>query len=206
MKPTARFVVALTGGIAAGKSAVSARFAALGVDVYDADLAARTVVAPGSAGLAAIVERFGAAMLDSSGALDRRTLRAVVFNDAAARRDLEAITHERIRAQLLDELAGGRSAYALLVIPLLVESPHYTWVDRVLVVTAPLALRVERLIARDAVSAEQAHAAIALQASDEARLKLAHEVIVNDGALDRLDHAVAKLDRGYRVAAAAASA
>jgi dephospho-CoA kinase len=192
-----RFVVALTGGIASGKTAVSDRFAALGVDVVDADIAARAVVAPGSDGLAEIVEVFGAEILDAVGTLDRRALRERVFANSAARAQLEAITHPRIRAWMTTELARGHSDYALMVLPLLAESSQYHWVDRVLVVTAPRAVRVARLMARDQVNQDQAIAALNAQVSDDARLRLAHEVIDNAGAAFALDTAVLRLHQRY---------
>ena len=113
--------VGLTGGIASGKTTVSRLFAALGVPIIDSDEIARDVVAPGTAGLAAIAARFGADVLQPDGSLDRRRLRELVFADPAARRDLEAITHPAIRAEMdrRSALAGG--PYQMLAIPLLVE-------------------------------------------------------------------------------------
>jgi dephospho-CoA kinase len=192
-----RFVVALTGGIAAGKTAVSDRFGTLGIDIVDADIAARAVVAPGSAGLTEIINAFGANILDASGNLDRRALRERVFADDDARAQLTAITHPRIRDWMAVELANGRATYALLVIPLLAESSHYGWVDRVLVVTAPQSVRVARLMARDQVSQGQAIAALKAQASDDARLQLAHDVIHNAAAASELDAAVLRLHQRY---------
>jgi len=197
-----RFVVALTGGIASGKTAVSDRFGALGVDVIDADIGARAVVAPGSAGLAALLEAFGPAVLNSAGALDRRALRERIFADPNARAVLESITHPLIRDWMQAELNRGIAPYAMLVVPLLAESPHYRWVDRVLLVHAPLDVRVKRLIARDQVSEAQATAAIAAQATDEARLAIANDVIDNAGDISTLDSAVAALHAKYLSAAA----
>lgn len=192
-----RYVVALTGGIASGKTAVSDRFAALGVDVIDADIAARAVVAPGSEGLAQITKIFGAGCVDASGVLDRRALRERVFADAAARAQLEAITHPRIRAWMSTELARGHAPYAVMVIPLLAESQQYQWVDRVLVVTAPQSVRVARLMARDRVDQAQALAVLSAQVNDDARLRLAHDVIDNAADVSVLDAAVLRLHDRY---------
>ena len=140
-------VVALTGGVAAGKSAVTRRFEALGVPVHDADVAAREVVAPGSEGLAEVVDVFGADVLDSRGQLDRPAMRRRVFADPAARRGLEAIIHPRVRAWLRERALAGTAPYCLLAIPLLAENiEQYRWVDRVLVVDVPESVQLARLL------------------------------------------------------------
>jgi dephospho-CoA kinase len=128
--------IGLTGGIASGKSTVSKFFAELGVPVIDADEISRLVVQPGSAGLAGIVRRFGSGVLDADGSLNRRALRALIFEDAAARRDLEAILHPLIRGEMeaIAERAGGE--YQIFAIPLLVEGGPSDRVDRILVVDA----------------------------------------------------------------------
>lgn len=192
----AGFVVGLTGGIASGKSAVASLFEALGIEVADADLAARAVVAPGQPALSEIVARFGAAALLPDGSLDRVHLRAVVFADTAARRDLEAITHPRIRLMLQAQCAAARSPYAIAAIPLLAEtgsSSAYPWLSRVLVVDAPVAVQQARLMARDGVDSTLALRMIEAQASRAQRLALATDVIINDGAVAELRHPVARL-------------
>lgn len=192
------FIVALTGGIASGKSAVADRFAALGVEVIDADVVARELVAPGSAALAQIVAAFGMAALDAHGALDRRAMRERVFADPAARRTLEAILHPRVRTTLRERAMRRSAAYVLLAIPLLAESaPHYDWVDRVLVVDVPRETQIARLVSRDGVAPALAAAMLDAQASREQRLAIADDVIVNDGALERLDAEVAQLHARY---------
>lgn len=194
-----RFVVALTGGIASGKSAVERRFEALGIRAYDADVAARAVVEPGSEALAEVARVFGPEALDAGGALDRAAMRQRVFADPAARATLEGILHPRIRSWLREAVASDSGPYCILSIPLLVENiAHYDWVDRVLVVDAPEAVRVERLVRRDGVDASLAATMIAAQASREARLAIADDVIVNDGDEAALDAAVAALDQRYR--------
>lgn len=192
------FVVALTGGIAAGKSAVSARFEALGIHVYDADLAARAVVAPGSEGLAAIVSHFGPGVLDADGRLDRASMRQRVFGNDAERRALEAITHPRVRTWLRERVLADRGPYCLLAIPLFAENhDHYRWVDRILVVDVPEALQLQRLMQRDGIDEALARRMIERQARREHRLSLAHDVIENSGDEAALNQAVAGLHARY---------
>lgn len=202
----AAFVVAVTGGIASGKSAACALFARAGVFVADADVIARTIVAPGAPALADIVEAFGAQALDASGALDRARMRELVFADPQARVRLEAITHPRIRAGLAQACADAPGAYAIADIPLLAESSadpreHYPWLQRVLVVDAPLALQRERLLRRDGIDAALADSMIAAQATRARRLAIATDVLVNDAGLDFLEAGVHRLDARFRAAA-----
>jgi dephospho-CoA kinase len=197
------FVVALTGGIASGKSAVERRFEALGIHAYDADVAARAVVEPGSEALAEVARVFGPGALDAGGRLDRAAMRQRVFDDPSARTRLENILHPRIRTWLRDAVAADRGPYCILSIPLLVENrEHYAWVDRVLVVDAPEDVRIERLTRRDGIDAGLAAKMIEAQASRERRLAIADDVIVNDGDEAALDTKVAALDRRYRELAA----
>ena len=154
--PTA-LVVAVTGGVASGKSALTGAFAELGVPVADADVAAREVVAPGSDGLARIVEHFGTDVLDDAGSLDRGRMRKRIFADPSARRALEQIIHPRVRTWLRTAADNWQAPYGLLAIPLLVESGDaYAWVDRVLVVDVPESTQLARLRQRDGISAELA--------------------------------------------------
>ncbi|HCV95850.1 MAG TPA: dephospho-CoA kinase [Stenotrophomonas sp.] len=199
------YVIGLTGGIAAGKSELSRRFEALGITVADADLAARAVVAPGSYGLARIVSRFGPGILLPDGQLDRAGLRERIFASAPARQALEAITHPAIRQLLRDTCAQAEGPYAIAAIPLLTEAggrQQYPWLDRILVVDVPVAVQHARLLQRDGITAELADRMIAAQASREARLALADDVVVNDGQPDQLQAQVEQLDRQYRHLAA----
>lgn len=191
--------IAVTGGIASGKSEVTRRFEALGVPVLDADLISRELVEPGQPALNEIRTRFGAGVIDPQGRLDRRALRDLVFSDPAARRALEAILHPRVRDVLRARAAVQIDPYVLLAIPLLVETraAHYDWIARVLVVDVPRALQIERVMRRDAVERAAADAASAAQAPREARLAIASDVIVNDGALAALDAVVARLHTRY---------
>ncbi|MDE1962340.1 MAG: dephospho-CoA kinase [Xanthomonadaceae bacterium] len=198
------FIVALTGGVAAGKSAVEQRFRALGVGVHDADRAAREVIEPDTPGLAAIVEAFGNDVLGTDGRLDRPAMRRRIFADRDARHTLEAIVHPRVRQWLRERADADTGPYCILAIPLLVENlAHYRWVDRVLVVDVPAAEQVRRLVQRDGVDEELARRMLASQASREQRLAIADDVIDNSGPLDALEAQVARLDARYRALAGA---
>lgn len=199
--------IAVTGGIASGKSEVTRRLEALGIAVLDADLIARELVEPGQPALAEIARRFGAGVIDAAGRLDRRALRSIVFADAGARRDLEAILHPRVHATLQARAQAAAPPYVLLAIPLLAESTpgRYAWLARVLVVDVPRAVQIQRVMQRDAVERAAAEAALAAQATREARLAIAHDVIVNDGPLAALDAIVAKLHARYLALAAGAA-
>ena len=201
------FVVGLTGGIASGKSAVAREFAVRGVHVADADVAAREAVAAGSAGLAEVVAAFGAGVLDASGALDRAAMRRRIFEDPGAKRALEAIVHPRVRAALQAECAAAPGPYAIAAIPLLAEGggrEAYPWLDRILVVDAPVDLQRARLLERDGIDAALADRMIAAQASRAQRLDIADDVVANAGSLAELAGHVAALDRLYRLLAAGA--
>jgi len=192
------FVIALTGGVAAGKTAVTQRFEALGVHVHDADVAAREVIEPGTPGLAAVVDAFGPEVLDDWGRLDRAAMRRRVFADPTARKTLEAIIHPRVRRWLRQRARAERGPYCLLAIPLLAENiEHYRWVDRVLLVDVPESVQVERLVARDGIDETLARRMLAHQASRTERLALADDVIENSGDETALDAAVAELHRRY---------
>lgn len=184
-------VVGITGGIGSGKSALSAAFARLGVPVVDADTVARRCVEPGSPGLAAVVDRFGTDVLGPDGSLDRAALAAIVFADEQARSDLEAITNPCIRAGIdadLEALRGRDDAPTVAVVehPLLVETGAYERVDTVVVVEAPVAERIRRLVEQRGMADADARARIAVQADDATRRRVADVVVVNDGDLTRL--------------------
>jgi dephospho-CoA kinase len=196
-------VIALTGGIASGKTAVARRFEALGVHVHDADVAAREVIEPGTTGLAAVVDAFGAGVLDASGRLDRPTMRQRVFAEPEARKTLEAIIHPRVREWLHERAQADPGSYCLLVIPLLAENiEHYRWVDRVLLVDVPEQVQIARLIARDGIDESLARRMLANQANRSERLALADDVIENSGDECSLDEAVAELHQSYLTLAA----
>lgn len=189
--------VGLTGGIASGKSTVSTAFTQLGVPVIDADEVAREVVAPGTPGLQAVVRRFGEQVLDPAGALNRGALRAMIFQDPQARRDLEAILHPLIRHRM-DTLAEATTGpYVVMAIPLLVEGGPSDRVDRILVVDTDESAQVQRVQTRDHVDEAQARAILAAQASRAQRLSVADDVLENRGSVAELRQAVEKLHSRY---------
>jgi dephospho-CoA kinase len=201
---TTTFCVGLTGGIASGKSAVAARFAAKGILVADADVAARTVVAPGQPALAEIAATFGDDVLQADGQLDRAALRRHVFDDAPARRRLEAILHPRIRTLMQEQVQHAAGPYAVVAIPLLAEGggrTAYPWLDRILVVDVAREVQIARVMQRDHIDAVLAERMLAAQATRQARLAIADDVIVNAGTLEALDADVGALDRRYRALA-----
>ncbi|HLS56528.1 dephospho-CoA kinase [Xenophilus sp.] len=190
------FVVGLTGGVASGKSEVANRFAALGIHVADADVAAREAVAPGSDGLAALVAAFGDEVLGDDGSLDRAAMRRRVFADDEARRTLEAIVHPRVRVALRESCFDAPGPYAIAAIPLLAEGggrAAYPWLDRILVVDVPRQIQVERLLRRDGIDRALAERMLDAQATREQRLAIADDVLPNDGPLDALNARVAAL-------------
>ena len=197
----ARYAVGLTGGIASGKSAAAERFAALGIDVVDADVVARAVVAPGTPGLAQLVDAFGADVLDATGALDRRRMRERIFDDPAARRSLEAIVHPLVRREVMAAIQAAASPYAVAAVPLLAESGGrvaYPWMARILVIDVHAETQRERVMRRDSIDASLADRMIAAQASRSQRLAIADDVVVNDGTLEALHAQIDALDHRYR--------
>ena len=191
------WVLGLTGGIASGKSAAAQRFAELGVHVVDADQASRWVVEPGRPALAALVERYGAALLQADGSLDRGALRKVIFEDAQERRWVEALLHPLIAEEIAQSLASATSPYAVFVSPLMVESGQHRITQRLLVVDAPEAVRVARTLLRDHTTPEQVQAILKAQTSREQRLALADDVLVNDRDLAWLHSEVERLHTFY---------
>jgi dephospho-CoA kinase len=190
--------IGLTGGIASGKSTVAERFVELGVPVIDADEVARAVVLPGQPGLARVVETFGVGVLSADGQLDRRALRNQVFSDPALRKALEAILHPLIRAEMERRAAAaGGDIYVVMAIPLLVESGGRDRVDRILVVDVDEGLQLQRVMARDSSTIEEAGAILAAQASRAVRLKAADDVLVNSGTVSELRQAVDRLHGRY---------
>ena len=196
--------VGLTGGIASGKSTVSHLFEDLGVPVIDADIIAREVIAPGTALLTTLFEHFGPGIRAADGSLDRSALRQLVFSDEGRRHELESLMHPAIRARTEQLAAQADGAYQLHVVPLLAETHAQDRYDRILVVDCPESLQLMRLLARDGMSETAARAMLGAQATRAARLALADDVILNDGALDALSPRVAALHERYLALRAAA--
>jgi dephospho-CoA kinase len=196
-------LIALTGGIASGKSAVAALFAEKGVPVFDTDQIARDVVEPGTPALAQIVAEFGSDVLGADGRLDRKRMREIVFAVAEKRTRLEAITHPAIRAELARRSREADGLYQIHVIPLLIESGRAEAYDRVLVVDVPEETQIQRLQQRDGTDEDGARRILAAQATRAERLSAADDVIVNTGTLEDLRGFVDTLHENYEMLAAA---
>lgn len=192
------FVVGLTGGIGSGKSAAAECFGGLGAAIVDTDVIAHRLTAPGGDAMSAIRERFGEAVIAPDGRLDRTRMREIAFADAEARHALEAILHPLIRSQADREVVQAVAPYVILVVPLLVESAHYRdRIQRVLVVDCTPETQIRRTMARSGLSRDAVVKVLAAQATREARLAAADDIIDNDGPLDRLEPQVVRLHRTY---------
>ncbi|MXY57448.1 MAG: dephospho-CoA kinase [Gammaproteobacteria bacterium] len=192
-------VVGIAGGIGSGKTAVSDQFRSLGVEIADADVASRRVVEPGQPALETIAHRFGADVLLGDGTLNRAFLRERVFQNAGERRWLESLLHPLINQWIRDVLAGAPSPYAILVNPLMRQRDPRA--DRILVVDVAEATQIRRAVARDGVAESQVRAILASQIDRRSRLRLADDVISNDGSLEDLHRAVDRLHECYLKAA-----
>ncbi|MET3230338.1 UNVERIFIED_ORG: dephospho-CoA kinase [Burkholderia sp. 1263] len=175
------FVVGLTGGIGSGKSTVADLFAAHGVPLVDTDRIAHRITAPHGMAMPQIAAEFGNVFVAADGSLDRARMRALVFSDEGARKRLEAITHPLIRAETEREQRDAQGPYVIVVVPLLVESGNWeTRVNRVLTVDCSVDTQISRVMLRNGFSREQVLAIIGRQATREARLAAADDVIDND--------------------------
>ncbi len=193
------YVVGLTGGIGSGKSTVADAFARLGADVVDADAVSHALTQRGAPGVAAIRDQLGASYVSADGELDRAALRAAVFRDPALRARLESILHPMIAAEIERQLAGWRSSYGILMIPLLLEGGRYrTRIDRLLVVDCPEEEQLRRVVARSAIPPDEIRAIMRAQVSRAERLAAADDVIDNSGPPEALAPQVVRLDHMYR--------
>lgn len=178
--------MALTGGIASGKTSASDHFASLGVPVIDTDIIARQLVEPGQEALRRIVQDFGPKFLDASGQFDRRLMRQAIFSNATLKAHLESILHPLIAAEAKRRLANINTPYCILVIPLYAESARWPFVDHVVVVDVEEETQIQRVMARDGIERSQAEAILNMQSSREERIALADDVINNSGSLHDL--------------------
>ena len=194
-------IVALTGGLASGKSSVARQFEEIGVPVIDADVVTRQLVEPGTPALAEIVEAFGAGVLDEQGRIDRARMRERIFGDDRDRKKLESILHPRVRDAMRTFAASSDAPYVLFVIPLLVETNQAREMDRVIVVDAPRALQAARAAARDGSPPETIAAMLDSQATRADRLGVADAVIENATDLASLRERVDAVHREYRALA-----
>ncbi|MGB5438745.1 MAG: dephospho-CoA kinase [Gammaproteobacteria bacterium] len=190
-------VIGLTGGIGSGKTTVADGFAALGVPVIDADLIARELVEPGQPALDQIRTLFGAECLRADGRLDRTLVRRRIFADKSLRHRLEAILHPDIRNRINDLIAEVRTAYCIVVIPLLLETGQDDLIDRILVVDAPEEEQIKRVAARDKLSHNAVMTIMGTQADRQTRLAAADDIIANNSDLETLMSQIRSLHRRY---------
>lgn len=195
-------IIGLTGGIGSGKTSVAKLFADKGIPIIDADLIARNITQPGEPALIAIAEHFGMQVIMKDGSLDRARLRTIVFQHPAERQWLEQLLHPLIREKITQQLAvlsatNHPAPYCIIVIPLLLETESYPFIDRILVVDAPEHLQIARVSTRDQTLAASAKAIINTQIAREERLKHADDVIVNQGSLADLVPQIDKLHMQY---------
>ena len=190
-------VIGVTGGIGSGKTAVTDEFERLGINVVDADIAARAVVEKGKPALDTIAKHFGQDILLVNGELDRAALRKLVFDHPEERKWLEQLTHPLIRNEIIQGLQNAKSPYVILASPLLIESGQYHLVKRTLVVDAPENLQIERTIQRDNNDTQQVQAIIDAQLPRQKRLEHANDIICNNKDLAYLHAEVAKYHKQY---------
>jgi dephospho-CoA kinase len=202
------FSIGLTGGIGSGKTTVADMFAARGVPVIDTDLIAHQITAPGGVAMPLIESAFGPEYVAADGSLDRAKMRIRVFSDNAAKAQLESITHPLIRAESERQRNAAQGSYHIVVVPLLIEAgERASKVQRILVVDCPVDTQIERVIRRNGFTRDQVLAIITRQATREARLAAADDVVVNDSAatLETLQREVDALDARYVAIASGSS-
>lgn len=190
-------LIGLTGGIGTGKSTVCKLFAERGVVVIDADAVAKELVALDQPALQAIVQEFGKGIIDAKGRLRRDRLRSIVFSDPEQRKRLEKLLHPLILEEMLSRANRAEGPYCILCIPLLVETDQSSAVDRVLVVDAPEALQIQRVMERDHLTIDEIKAIMHAQASREDRLEAADDVIMNASDMTKLAEQVNALHQKY---------
>lgn len=197
------YVVGLTGGIGSGKSAATAQFEKLGINVVDADIVARQVVMPGTPCLQTIGEHFGPQILTEDGRLDRKALRQQVFSNPEEKDWLNALLHPAIRREILSQIRQAQSPYVILSAPLLLENGLEKYCQRVLVVDASEVAQIERTVKRDNSPKAEVEAIMKAQLSREERLKKADDILHNESTLEALQQQVTELHQRYLAATVA---
>lgn len=193
------FVVGVTGGIGSGKTAATNAFAALGIDIVDADMVAREVVEPGTPALEKIAEHFGESILQPDHSLDRAALRQIVFKDLSEKEWLEKLLHPLIAEEIQKQLQQAKSRYVIFVSPLLAETSQKQFCDHILVIDVPEGIQLQRTIQRDNNSAEQVQRIIAAQVDRKQRLQYADDVIENTGTVEQLQQRVKEMHAHYLI-------
>jgi dephospho-CoA kinase len=191
------FVVGVTGGIGSGKTAATNAFAALGIDIVDADIVAREVVEPGMPALEKIAEHFGESFLQPDRSLDRAALRQIVFKDLSEKVWLEQLLHPLIAQEIQKQLQQAKSRYVIFVSPLLAETAQKQFCDRILVIDVSQEIQLQRTMQRDNNNAEQVQRIIAAQVDRKQRLQHADDVIENAGTLEQLQQRIGEMHKVY---------
>lgn len=191
------YIVGLTGGIGSGKTTVSDKFYALGIDVIDADIVAREVVAIASPALSQITAKFGDQILLDDGSLNRSKLREIVFANEQDKQWLNKLLHPLIRQEILAQLAHAKSNYAILVAPLLIENKLTEYVNRVLVIDVPQEVQLQRALKRDSSNENEIKAIINSQCDRQTRLSHADDIVDNSSDTSLLIEQVAQLHDNY---------
>ena len=189
--------IALSGGIASGKTYVSNKFSSLGVDIIDTDIIAHEIVLPGRSALEEITDNFGKSVLQKDGALNRKLMRKIVFEDSKKRLILESILHPKIQNEVKNKISSLNGPYQIIVVPLLTKSPILKQVNRILIIDCDEKKQLERLIKRDGISTKLASQIMSSQSDRKERLSIADDIILNDDDFDSLDAQIINLHRCY---------
>ena len=189
--------IALSGGIASGKTYVSNKFSSLGVDIIDTDIIAHEMVLPGRSALEEITDNFGKSVLQQDGALNRKLMRKIVFEDSKKRLILESILHPKIQNEVKNKISSLNGPYQIIVVPLLTKSPILKQVNRILIIDCDEKKQLKRLIERDGISTKLASQIMSSQSDRKERLSIADDIILNDNDFDSLDTQIINLHRCY---------
>ena len=191
--------IGLTGGVASGKTTVSDFFKGLGISVIDADVISHEVTQPDGSAFEEIISSFGSNILDENGLIDRKKMRAIIFDDASKKEMLERIIHPKVREEIFDSVSQSNDHYLIVSVPLLVETGVNQMMDRTLVVDCSEETQIERLIHRDKITLDEAKSILRNQTSRSNRLKAADDLIVNEKnvTLNELEKEVLELNERY---------
>lgn len=191
--------IGLTGGVASGKTTVSDFFKGLGIPVIDADVISHEVTQPDGSAFEEIISSFGSSILDENGLIDRKKMRAIIFDDASKKEMLERIIHPKVREEMFDSVSQSNDHYLIVSVPLLVETGMNEMMDRTLVVDCSEETQIERLMHRDKITLGEAKSILRNQTNRSTRLKAADDLIVNEKnvTLNELEKEVLELNKLY---------